>query len=94
MRKILCILFLSFAVTAVYSQNKPLKSLSSAKDDSYTYFNPLNQSLIFTSTSYNSYSPAGNVPFGVVNYNDYGTNGNNMRKTCNIGRYYYCRSRY
>lgn len=84
MRKIIFILLLSFAVSAVYSQHKTLKSLSSAKDDSYTANNSGNLQNNFYSAILNPYALGGTVPFP-INYNDYVTNGNNMRRLVVLG---------
>ena len=83
-KKTLFLLILFLTVSTVYSQHKPLKSLSSAKDDSYTSHQPGNISNIYSPTIINPYAPEGTVPFS-VNYCDYVTNGNNMRRLIILG---------
>ena len=85
MKKILSFVILLLMVSAVvYSQHKPLKPVSAAKDNSYVTDNQGNLQYVYAPTIHNPYAPAGSVPFP-LNYNDYGTNGNNMRKLVVLG---------
>jgi hypothetical protein len=89
MKKLFTIFILMLMVTAVYAQNRSFMDkirTSAAKDDNFV------TSESRGSVQYQNYpaipspfAPAGTVPFGVVNYNDYGSNGNNMRKLVVLG---------
>ena len=84
MLKIIFIFILSLTVVSGFSQPKQLKSLSSAKDESYTADNQGNLLYVFAPTIHNPYAPVGTVTFP-INYNDYVTNGNNMRRLVVLG---------
>jgi hypothetical protein len=81
MKKLIIFLFLFLMFTIVYSQNK---SLTSAKVDENlinyqeagaNYYNP---------TIHNPFAPSGTIPFP-INYCDYATDGNNMRRLIVLG---------
>ncbi len=89
MKKLFSIFILFMMVAAVYAQNRPsidkLRA-SFAKDDNFVTTEARG------TVQYQNYpaimspfAPTGTVPFGVINYNDYGTNGNNMRKILVLG---------
>jgi hypothetical protein len=84
MKKLLLVIILSLITSNIYSQPEQLKILSSAKENSNGYINPLNSSFVFPPTMYNSFAPVGTVPFP-INYCDYVTDGFNMRRIVAMG---------
>jgi hypothetical protein len=79
----LCLLFL---VTALFAQDRSVvtKKVGIQKlDNCETVINSF-QPLFNHPTLHNRFAPAGTVPFP-INYNDYATNGNNMRKLFVLG---------
>lgn len=74
-------------VTVAFAQDKPndysKRKVSFVKDDYVSSESNLGYYQIVP-TLHNPLAPAGTVPFP-INYNDYGTNGNNMRKLVVLG---------
>ena len=87
MKKLFSIFILFIMVAAVYAQNGPSRinklSTSSAKDDNYNSVSSRVDNKIYPTID-NPFAPAGTVPFP-FNANDYGSNGNCMRKLIVLG---------
>ena len=89
MKKLFSIFILMLMVTAIFAQNRPSKDklrASFVKDDNFVTTEARGTVQYQNYPAIQSpFAPAGNVPFGVINYNDYGTNGNSMRKVVVLG---------
>lgn len=84
MKKLITFFILLIFATNSYCQIKQIQSLSSVKDDSYNVSNQETLYNNFYPTINNPYAPSGTVPFP-INYCDYVTNGNNMRRLAKLG---------
>jgi hypothetical protein len=86
MFKIFQTLFLLLLVTALFSQEKGYvtRKIDMQKLDYYEAALNSFQPLFSHPTLHNKFAPAGTVPFP-INYSDYATNGNNMRRVFVLG---------
>lgn len=86
MLKIFQTFVLLLVVTAIFAQDKTSynkRLVSSVKEDG-CITNNISGNYQQLPSLHNPYAPAGTVPFP-INYNDYGTNGNNIRKLIVLG---------